>query len=104
MRAGAPERSCVVCKRRAAKAELLRLVLHGRQLLVDDAQKAMGRGAYVHRDAGCVTQLTRGGVLARAFHVDEAELERESVVAVVQRFRAPLDGQGEGKRRTRLLM
>ncbi len=93
-----------MCKRRAAKADLVRLVLDGRRLLVDEAQTAMGRGAYVHRDAGCVTQLTRGGVLARAFHVDEGGLERESIVAVVQRFRAPLDGQGEGKRRTRLLM
>lgn len=104
MRQRVPERSCVVCKRRAAKADLVRLVLEGDALRLDEEQTAPGRGAYVHGDPGCVTQLTRGGTLARAFRVDEARIERASIVALVQRFRAPLDGQGDVKKRTRLLM
>ena len=94
----------MVCRRRAAKAELVRLVLDGDALRLDEEQVAPGRGAYVHREAACMTQLGRGGTLARAFRVDEAKIERVSIVAVVQRFRAPVDGQGDAKRRTRLLM
>jgi predicted RNA-binding protein YlxR (DUF448 family) len=34
--------------------------------VLDPDQTAPGRGAYVHRDAGCVLAATKGDVLARA--------------------------------------
>jgi predicted RNA-binding protein YlxR (DUF448 family) len=62
-----PERTCVGCRRRAPKVELLRIAATTAGAMVDPAQVAPGRGAYVHRDAGCVRAIAaRPDVLARA--------------------------------------
>jgi predicted RNA-binding protein YlxR (DUF448 family) len=62
-----PERSCLGCRRRARKHTLLRIVRsENGALLVDPSGSAPGRGAYVHRDRGCVeAALVRDG-LSRA--------------------------------------
>jgi uncharacterized protein len=50
-----PERFCVGCRRRDRKDALLRVVRAASgALLVDPSGSAPGRGAYVHRDPGCV--------------------------------------------------
>ncbi len=74
----APERSCVGCRRRSPKHELLRLVRGPDGVRIDPAGSAPGRGAYVHRDAVCVRRAMRTGALARALRirVDEGELSR----------------------------
>ena len=58
-----PERTCVGCRGRGPKGDLLRVArtAEGR-IAADPAGTAPGRGAYVHRDPGCVeTALVRGG-------------------------------------------
>ncbi len=53
--ASAPERLCVGCRQRARKDMLLRIVRTTDGALdVDPSGSASGRGAYVHRDPGCV--------------------------------------------------
>ena len=73
-----PERSCVGCRRRAPKAELLRVAGTPVSVRVDPAGTAPGRGAYVHRDRACVTAALRRGALARALRrgLDQEELAR----------------------------
>jgi predicted RNA-binding protein YlxR (DUF448 family) len=73
-----PERSCVGCRRRAPKAELLRVAGTSVGVRVDPAGTAPGRGAYVHRDRACVTAALRKGALARALRrgLDQEELAR----------------------------
>jgi predicted RNA-binding protein YlxR (DUF448 family) len=62
-----PERTCVGCRTRARKRELLRLVVDGAAgPVVDPSGSAPGRGAYVHRDDGCATAAIRTGAIARA--------------------------------------
>lgn len=59
-----PERTCVGCRGRGQKDDLVRLVrtAEGR-VEADPAGTAAGRGAYVHRDPGCVElALEHGGV------------------------------------------
>ena len=74
-----PVRTCVGCRSRAAKSELLRI---GRTsdggVAPDEPARTPGRGAYVHRDAGCVRLATRKGALARALRtgLDQEELAR----------------------------
>ena len=70
-----PERSCVGCRERAPKAELLRLVRSGDGVRVDPLGRAPGRGAYVHRDPGCVDAAVRRRALAGALRVGLAEEE-----------------------------
>jgi uncharacterized protein len=73
-----PERSCVGCRGRAPKAELLRVAGTSAGVRVDPAGTAPGRGAYVHRDRACVTAALRRGALARALRrgLDQEELAR----------------------------
>ncbi len=62
-----PERTCVGCRGRAPKADLLRVVRtpEGR-VAADPSGKAPGRGAYLHRDPRCADLALRRGALARA--------------------------------------
>jgi len=54
----AAERSCLVCRKQAAKPELLRLVVDEQgQILPDVFQKAPGRGAYICWQNVCFTRL-----------------------------------------------
>jgi hypothetical protein len=73
-----PERSCVGCRQKAPKHELVRLVRGHDGVALDAAGSAPGRGAYVHRDAACVRRALAKGALARALRtaVDEHELGR----------------------------
>jgi hypothetical protein len=61
-------RTCAGCGERAPKAELVRLALEpGGRAVLDPAQRAPGRGAYVHRDDECLRRAVHRGGLARAF-------------------------------------
>lgn len=73
-----PERSCVGCRGRAPKAELLRLARTPAGVRVDAVGTAPGRGAYLHRDPACVTAAVRKGALAKALRtgLSQEELAR----------------------------
>ena len=70
-----PERSCVGCRERAPKAELVRVARTPAGVRVDPHGNAPGRGAYVHRDPACVTAALRQGVLASALRSGLAQEE-----------------------------
>jgi hypothetical protein len=62
-----PVRTCVGCRKAVAQETLVRLVLDGAgRVVVDEVRRQPGRGAWVHRSAGCVNSATKGG-LARSF-------------------------------------
>ena len=67
MGAHVPERTCVGCRGRAPKSELLRLSLGLDGVVRADPPGSLaGRGAYVHRDPACVDEAIRRGGVARA--------------------------------------
>ena len=70
-----PERSCVGCRARAPKAELVRIVRTPRGTHVDPRGRAPGRGAYVHRDEGCIDIALRRGALGSALRTGLAQEE-----------------------------
>ena len=50
-----PLRTCVLCRKKAAKSELTRIAAApGGSVLVDETGKMPGRGAYVCQDGECV--------------------------------------------------
>lgn len=73
-----PERSCVGCRKRAAKADLLRIVRSAAGARVDLVGSASGRGAYVHPDAACADAALRRGAVASALRsgLSQEELAR----------------------------
>ena len=63
-----PTRTCLGCRERRRKHELVRLVRGADGVVGVDAEAALpGRGAYVCGDPGCVERALKGGRLAHAF-------------------------------------
>ena len=62
-----PERTCIGCRQRAPRAQLLRLVLtSGGELDVDARAVRPGRGAWIHPDPECLTLAERRRAASRA--------------------------------------
>ena len=64
-----PVRTCVGCRERAAKSELLRVVAEGGVLVPDPAGRRPGRGASVHRDPRCVDLAEKRRAFPRALRL-----------------------------------
>jgi predicted RNA-binding protein YlxR (DUF448 family) len=63
-----PHRTCLGCRQRKLKRELVRLVRRPDGAVALDATGAApGRGAYVCADAGCAERALKAGRLSHAF-------------------------------------
>ncbi len=59
-------RMCVSCRSRDSTDQLVRLVLDGLRVIVDQTGHAAGRGAYVHPHVQCVDNAALHKALGRA--------------------------------------
>ncbi|MBL3671417.1 YlxR family protein [Streptomyces sp. M2CJ-2] len=64
-----PERTCVGCRERAVKEELLRIVAIEDACVPDPRGTLPGRGAYVHPVPVCLDQAVRRRAFPRALRV-----------------------------------
>lgn len=65
-----PERTCVGCRERGAKRDLIRVVRSpAGDVEADPSGSSPGRGAYVHPDQACIDAALDGGGLARGLRV-----------------------------------
>lgn len=75
-----PERTCVGCRERAAKSDLLRIVAVEDECVPDPRGTLPGRGAYVHPAVVCLDQAVRRRAFPRALRsagaLDTAELRK----------------------------
>ncbi|MEU8706802.1 YlxR family protein [Streptomyces sp. NPDC048565] len=75
-----PERTCVGCRERAVKSELLRTVVDEGEVVPDPRGTLPGRGAYVHPVPVCLDLAVRRRAFPRAFKArgpfDSAALRR----------------------------
>ncbi|MEV0600683.1 YlxR family protein [Streptomyces sp. NPDC050315] len=62
-----PERTCVGCRERAAKGDLLRIVVIDGECTPDPRGTLPGRGAYVHPTPVCFELAVRRRAFPRAF-------------------------------------
>ncbi|WP_078889000.1 YlxR family protein [Streptomyces sclerotialus] len=62
-----PERTCVGCRERAAKGDLLRIVVIDGECTPDPRGTLPGRGAYVHPTLVCFDLAVRRRAFPRAF-------------------------------------
>ena len=67
-----PERTCVGCRERAAKKDLLRIVAVEGECVPDHRGTLPGRGAYVHPALVCLDQAVRRRAFTRALRAPGA--------------------------------
>ncbi|MEU6578324.1 YlxR family protein [Streptomyces sp. NPDC046805] len=67
-----PERTCVGCRKRAAKRDLLRIVAIEDACVPDPRGTLPGRGAYVHPALVCLDQAVRRRAFTRALRAPGA--------------------------------
>lgn len=66
---GIPVRTCVGCRTRAGKSELLRVTARDGLCLPDPRSRQPGRGAYLHTSLECLDRAERRRALPRALRV-----------------------------------
>jgi predicted RNA-binding protein YlxR (DUF448 family) len=62
-----PQRTCVVCGRKAPQAELERMAVSGGRVLWDPSRRLPGRGAYICFRRECLEALKRDRNKSRIF-------------------------------------
>ncbi|MER5717714.1 YlxR family protein [Streptomyces sp. NPDC002132] len=67
-----PERTCVGCRERTAKTELLRIVAVEDACVPDPRGTLPGRGAYMHPASVCLDQAVRRRAFTRALRAPGA--------------------------------
>jgi len=78
----APLRTCVGCRRRRPRSELVRLVAGASgAVILDIPARAPGRGAYLCRDSGmdCLRAAQRRRGLSRSLRVGENVIDPETL-------------------------
>ncbi|MFD9130403.1 YlxR family protein [Kitasatospora sp. NPDC059571] len=77
-----PERTCVGCRKRAAKHELLRVVAVEGVCVPDHRGALPGRGAHLHPDPACLDLAVRRRAFPRAFRL-QGPLDTDALRAYV---------------------
>jgi len=63
-----PIRTCIVCRKKKAKSELIRLVIdHDNKLIADIKGSRKGRGAYICQNRSCGEKLILSKKMDRIF-------------------------------------
>ncbi|HET6152289.1 MAG TPA: YlxR family protein [Marmoricola sp.] len=70
IQAAGPVRTCIGCRERAAKSELLRVVAGQGTVVPDPSGSAPGRGAHLHPTVACYELAQRKRAFARALRHD----------------------------------
>jgi predicted RNA-binding protein YlxR (DUF448 family) len=79
----APVRTCIGCRERTEKSELLRIVTRDGGIAIDHRQILPGRGAYLHPRPTCLEQALKRRSLGRALR---SEIDGQRAAATIREF------------------
>ena len=84
-----PERSCIVCRERFNKKELIRIVYDKEgNLFYDPTGKKNGRGAYICKSSDCIEKFLSKNMINNAF---KCQIEQEKINKLKEEIRNALD-------------
>ena len=82
-----PQRTCIVCRRVLSKRELIRVVRTPEEhIVIDEAGKKPGRGAYLCRDRACVEKALKGNQLDHALRATLSSEEKEQLAESIAKL------------------
>ncbi len=67
-------RTCVGCRRKDSRVNLVRIVRDGSFLRVDEHARMPGRGAWIHSCQACLTKAGRTRAFSRALRVENCDM------------------------------
>ena len=80
-----PARTCVGCRTRTTKVDLLRVVVDSDEFVADPQGRLTGRGAYLHPNRECFELAVRRKALSRALRVSgQTRLDRLTAMFAAQ--------------------
>jgi predicted RNA-binding protein YlxR (DUF448 family) len=88
------ERTCCVCRSRAEKRDLIRLVCTEGRLELDREFDSRGRGAYVHAETHCLARAAHAARWERALRVPAGTLHGQQVSQVFAELLAQATSAG----------
>lgn len=81
-----PERSCIVCRNKFDKRDLLRIVKNkDGEIFYDQTGKANGRGAYVCRNEKCINTFLDKNFLDRAY---KQSIDKDKITKVKEELKS----------------
>ncbi len=66
-------RTCIGCRQKRQKTELIRIINHNGSVQVDLKQKLEGRGAYICKNKKCFETIRKGNKLKNALKTNNIE-------------------------------
>ena len=89
-----PERTCIGCRKKGSRSELLRLVADGSgssAVVVDERRRMAGRGAWLHPSEKCLALAVKRRAFGRALNgaTGTADVERR-ILAGTQAVDTPV--------------
>ena len=63
-------RTCIVCRAKKEKHELLRIVAKENIAVLDESYKANARGIYICKDKACINKLLKAKDISKCIKID----------------------------------
>ena len=79
----APVRTCIGCRERTEKSQLLRLVASDGAVVIDHRLSRLGPGAYLHPRPVCLEQALKRRSLGRALR---SEIDGQQAAVTIRQF------------------
>lgn len=81
-----PQRSCVVCRSKKDKNELIRIVRNqANEIIIDESGKKTGKGAYICDSVQCLEKEIKSKALKRALEVEIPEEIYKSLREIISK-------------------
>lgn len=78
-----PERTCICCRKKFPKKELIRIVRNNDEITVDKTGKLDGRGAYFCGGDDCKKKLVKTRALNRSFKREVDNSVYENIIKIL---------------------
>lgn len=77
-----PQRTCVICREKKEKRDLIRIVNHAEEgIIIDPTGKKNGRGAYICHAPACWEKMIKTPILDKALRAEVSSDVKKSLLA-----------------------
>lgn len=88
-----PQRSCIVCRTKKDKSELIRIVKNKEnEIIIDESGKKPGKGAYICDSIDCIEKGIKCKILKKVLEIDVPEEIYESLRDKVKKIGGDIIG------------